>query len=107
MECRIRSMPEPVAGASVRGMRCERSPGPPSIGENPLTSFSPASQLLGAILTLMLCRTDLNIAALIGIVLLIGIVNEMAALLGALPLALRTGVGSELRRPLGSRSLAG
>jgi multidrug efflux pump subunit AcrB len=94
----------------------------------------------------MLCRTDLSIMALIGIILLIGIVKKnaimmvdfaleaerregtrpveaiyqacllrfrpimmttMAALLGALPLALGTGVGSELRRPLGIAIVGG
>ena len=35
------------------------------------------------------------------------IMTTMAAMLGGLPLALGTGVGSELRRPLGSRSSAG
>jgi len=101
---------------------------------------------VGAILSLMLLRTDLSIIALIGIVLLIGIVKKngimmvdfaleaerregkspeeaiyeacllrfrpimmttMAALLGALPLALGTGVGSELRRPLGIAIVGG
>ena len=95
---------------------------------------------VGALLALMLSRTDIDIIAIIGIVLLIGIVKKnaimmidfaleaereqgkspreaifeacllrfrpilmttMAALLGALPLMLGTGVGSELRHPLG------
>src|SRR5262249_23122063 len=95
---------------------------------------------VGALLALLICRTDFNVIALIGIILLIGIVKKnaimmidfavdaernegkppheaiyqacllrfrpimmttMAALLGGLPLALGTGVGSELRRPLG------
>ncbi|HEY6139318.1 MAG TPA: multidrug efflux RND transporter permease subunit, partial [Thermoanaerobaculia bacterium] len=94
---------------------------------------------VGAILALLLCRTDLSVIALIGVILLIGIVKKnaimmidfaleaereqklspeesihqacllrfrpimtttMAALLGALPLALGSGIGSELRRPL-------
>ena len=94
----------------------------------------------------MLCHTDLSIIAMIGIILLIGIVKKnaimmidfaleaernegknsrdaiyeacllrfrpilmttMAALLGALPLALGTGVGSELRRPLGITIIGG
>jgi multidrug efflux pump subunit AcrB len=94
----------------------------------------------------MLFRTDLSVIALIGIVLLIGIVKKnailmidfalaaerqegkssrdaiyqacllrfrpilmttMAALLGALPLALGKGVGSELRRPLGITIVGG
>jgi multidrug efflux pump len=101
---------------------------------------------VGAILALMICRSDLNVIALIGIILLIGIVKKnaimmidfaleaqrkdgkppreaiyqacllrfrpimmttMAALLGGLPLALGTGVGSELRRPLGIAIVGG
>ena len=95
---------------------------------------------VGAVAALMLFRTELSLIAIIGIILLIGIVKKngimmvdfaleaerkdgkgpedaiyqacilrfrpimmttMAALLGALTLALGTGVGSELRRPLG------
>jgi multidrug efflux pump len=95
---------------------------------------------VGAILALVLFRMDLDVIALIGIILLIGIVKKnaimmidfaleaernegkppeeaiyqacllrfrpimmttMAALLGAVPLAFGSGVGSELRRPLG------
>jgi multidrug efflux pump len=101
---------------------------------------------VGALLALMICRTELTVIALIGILLLIGIVKKnaimmidfaleaereqgkspedaiheasllrfrpimmttMAALLGALPLALGTGVGSELRRPLGIAIVGG
>ena len=101
---------------------------------------------LGALLALLLCGTDLSVIALIGIILLIGIVKKnailmidfaleaernegkkpvdaiyqacllrfrpimmttMAALLGGLPLALGTGVGSELRRPLGIAIVGG
>jgi multidrug efflux pump len=101
---------------------------------------------VGAILALMICGQDLNVIALIGIILLIGIVKKnaimmidfaleaqrvegkppreaiyqacllrfrpimmttMAALLGALPLALGTGTGSELRRPLGIAIVGG
>jgi multidrug efflux pump len=101
---------------------------------------------VGAILALMICGQDLNVIALIGIILLIGIVKKnaimmidfaleaqrgegkppreaiyqacllrfrpimmttMAALLGGLPLALGTGVGSELRRPLGIAIVGG
>ena len=97
-------------------------------------------------LALLICRTDLSVIALIGIILLIGIVKKnaimmidfaleaerqegkspqeaiyqacllrfrpimmttMAALFGALPLALGTGVGSELRRPLGIAIVGG
>src|SRR5213078_3824524 len=101
---------------------------------------------VGAILALLLCRMDLSVIALIGIILLIGIVKKnaimmidfaletertkgtppeaaiyeacllrfrpimmttMAALLGALPLALGTGTGGELRRPLGIAIVGG
>ncbi len=101
---------------------------------------------VGALLALMFFRTDLNVIAIIGIVLLIGIVKKngimmidfaleaerregkgpeeaiyqacllrfrpimmttMAALFGALPLALGTGVGSELRHPLGISIVGG
>ncbi len=101
---------------------------------------------VGAILALLLCRMDLSVIALIGIILLIGIVKKnaimmidfaleaertegkgpeeaiyeacllrfrpimmttMAALLGALPLALGTGTGAELRRPLGITIVGG
>jgi multidrug efflux pump len=101
---------------------------------------------VGALLALMVSRNDLSIIAIIGIILLIGIVKKnaimmidfaldaerregkspadaiyqacllrfrpimmttMAALLGALPLALGTGVGSELRRPLGIAIVGG
>ena len=101
---------------------------------------------VGAILALLLFRIDLSVIALIGIILLIGIVKKnaimmidfaleaereggmspeeaiyqacllrfrpimmttMAALLGAVPLALGTGTGSELRRPLGISIIGG
>ena len=101
---------------------------------------------VGALLALLLFRTDFSVIALIGIILLIGIVKKnaimmidfalaaereegkppreaiyqasllrfrpimmttMAALLGALPLALGTGVGSELRHPLGIAIVGG
>ncbi|HKV42174.1 MAG TPA: efflux RND transporter permease subunit, partial [Blastocatellia bacterium] len=101
---------------------------------------------VGAILALLLCRTEMSLIALIGIVLLIGIVKKnaimmidfaleaereggkrpdaaiyeacllrfrpimmttMAALLGGLPLALGTGTGAELRRPLGITIVGG
>jgi len=101
---------------------------------------------IGALLALRLTGTELSMIALIGIILLIGIVKKnailmidfavqaemqegkspeaaiyqacllrfrpilmttMAALLGALPLALGTGVGSELRRPLGIAIVGG
>jgi multidrug efflux pump len=101
---------------------------------------------VGAILALILCGQHLTVIALIGIILLIGIVKKnaimmidfaleaqrvehkppeeaifeacllrfrpimmttMAALLGGIPLALGTGVGSELRRPLGIAIVGG
>jgi multidrug efflux pump len=114
---------------------------------HPITILSTIpSAGVGAVLALMLFRTDLSVIALIGIVLLIGIVKKnailmidfalaaertegkgsrdaiyqacllrfrpilmttMAASLGALPLALGTGVGSELRRPLGITIVGG
>jgi multidrug efflux pump len=101
---------------------------------------------VGALLALIICRQDLSVVAIIGIILLIGIVKKngimivdfaleaerehgksstdaiyeasllrfrpimmttMAALLGGLPLALGTGLGSELRRPLGIAMVGG
>jgi multidrug efflux pump len=114
---------------------------------HPITILSTLpSAGVGAILALMICRTDLSVIALIGIILLIGIVKKnaimmidfaleaqrqggkkaedaiyeacllrfrpimmttMAALLGGLPLALGTGVGHELRQPLGIAIVGG
>jgi multidrug efflux pump len=114
---------------------------------HPITILSTLpSAGVGAVLALFAFRTDLDIIAIIGMVLLIGIVKKnailmidfalaaernegktskdaiyqacllrfrpilmttMAALLSALPLALGTGVGSELRRPLGSTIVGG
>jgi len=101
---------------------------------------------VGALLALLLFKTDFSIIALIGVILLIGIVKKnaimmidfaldaerregkspreaiyeacllrfrpimmttMAALLGAVPLALGTGDGAELRRPLGIAIVGG
>jgi len=101
---------------------------------------------VGALLALLVCGMDLSVIAMIGIILLIGIVKKnaimvidvaldlernhglaprdavhraclqrfrpilmttMAALLGALPLALGTGTGAELRRPLGITVVGG
>jgi len=101
---------------------------------------------VGALLALLICQTDFSVIALIGIILLIGIVKKnaimmidfaldaernegkpaqeaifqacllrfrpimmttMAALFAGLPLALGTGVGSELRRPLGISIVGG
>jgi multidrug efflux pump subunit AcrB len=114
---------------------------------HPITILSTLpSAGVGALLALMICRIDLTVIALIGIILLIGIVKKnaimmidfalaaernhgkpsleaieeacllrfrpimmttMAALLGALPLAVGGGTGSELRRPLGIAIVGG
>jgi multidrug efflux pump len=114
---------------------------------HPLTILSTIpSAGVGALLALLLFKTELSMIALIGIILLIGIVKKnaimmidfaleaerkeekppeeaiyeaclmrfrpimmttMAALLGALPLAVGMGVGSELRRPLGIAIVGG
>jgi multidrug efflux pump len=114
---------------------------------HPITILSTLpSAGVGAILSLMLFHQELSVVALIGIILLIGIVKKngimmvdfalelerkegknseesifqasllrfrpimmttMAALLGGLPLALGTGIGSELRRPLGISMVGG
>jgi multidrug efflux pump len=114
---------------------------------HPITILSTLpSAGVGAILALMLCRMDLDIIGMIGLILLIGIVKKnaiimidlaidtsrqggvtpeaaiyeacllrfrpimmttMAAMLGALPLALGTGAGAELRRPLGVTIVGG
>ena len=114
---------------------------------HPLTIISTLpSAGVGAILALIVFRQDLGVMALIGIILLIGIVKKnaimmidfalvaereegkkpeeaiyqacllrfrpimmttMAALLGAVPLALGSGTGSELRRPLGITIIGG
>jgi len=114
---------------------------------HPITILSTLpSAGVGAVLALMLTGTDLSLIAVIGVILLIGIVKKngimmvdfaiaaernegkkpeeaiyeacllrfrpimmttMAALFGALPLAVGTGVGSELRRPLGIAIVGG
>ena len=114
---------------------------------HPITILSTLpSAGVGALLALLLVGGDLNIIAMIGIILLIGIVKKnailmidfaldvqrdqsrppedaiyqacllrfrpimmttAAALLGALPLALGSGVGAELRRPLGITIVGG
>jgi hydrophobe/amphiphile efflux-1 (HAE1) family protein len=114
---------------------------------HPITIISTLpSAGVGALLALRLCNTAFSVIALIGIILLIGIVKKnailmidfaldaerregkspreaifqacllrfrpitmttAAALLGGLPLALGTGVGSELRRPLGIAIVGG
>ncbi len=114
---------------------------------HPITILSTLpSAGVGALVALLICRTDLSVIALIGIILLIGIVKKnaimmidfaldaqrndgmspqeaiyaacllrfrpimmttLAALLGAVPLAMGTGTGSELRRPLGITIIGG
>ncbi len=114
---------------------------------HPLTIISTLpSAGLGALLSLQMAGMDLSVIALIGVILLIGIVKKngimlvdfalqaererglapseaiyeaclqrfrpilmttLAALLGAVPLALAVGAGSELRRPLGITIIGG
>ena len=114
---------------------------------HPITILSTLpSAGVGAFLSLILFHQDLSVVAIIGIVLLIGIVKKngimmvdfaleaerhhgksstdaiyeacllrfrpimmttMAALLGGLPLAFGSGIGSELRRPLGIAMVGG
>ncbi len=114
---------------------------------HPITILSTIpSAGIGAVLALQLMKMDLSIIAIIGILLLIGIVKKnailmidfavqvereeelppdraiykaallrfrpimmttMAAMFGALPLALGTGAGSELRKPLGITIVGG
>ena len=114
---------------------------------HPITILSTIpSAGVGALLALMLTKTELSMIAVIGLILLVGIVKKnailmvdfavqaemqqgmepveaiheacllrfrpilmttMAALFGALPLALGTGTGSELRRPLGIAIVGG
>ncbi|RON45782.1 multidrug transporter subunit MdtC [Pseudomonas frederiksbergensis] len=114
---------------------------------HPLTILSTLpSAGVGALIALLLTGTELSIIALVGVILLIGIVKKnaimmidfaiterkqqglsakdairraclirfrpimmttLAAILGALPLVLGTGYGSELRRPLGISIIGG
>jgi multidrug efflux pump len=114
---------------------------------HPITILSTLpSAGIGALLALLLCNTEFSIIALIGIILLIGIVKKnaimmidyaitaqrqeglsaqdaiyqacilrfrpimmttMAAILGALPLAIGFGDGAEFRRPLGISIVGG
>ncbi len=114
---------------------------------HPITILSTLpSAGVGALLALMLFRTDFSVMALIGVILLIGIVKKnaimmidfaldaerhrglesrdaifeacllrfrpimmttMAAMLGAIPLAIGSGYGAELRRPLGISIVGG
>jgi multidrug efflux pump len=114
---------------------------------HPITILSTLpSAGVGALMSLMLLHYDLDVIAIIGIILLIGIVKKnaimmidfaleaereeghppreaiyqacllrfrpimmttMAAILGALPLLLGTGTGSELRQPLGLAIVGG
>jgi multidrug efflux pump len=114
---------------------------------HPITILSTLpSAAVGALLSLMVCRIDFSVIALIGIILLIGIVEKnaimmidfaldaerkekkapteaiyqaallrfrpilmttLAALLAGVPLALGSGIGAELRRPLGIAIVGG
>jgi multidrug efflux pump subunit AcrB len=114
---------------------------------HPLTILSTLpSAGVGAVFALLLFKVDLSVIAMIGIILLIGIVNKnaimmidfalvaereqglspeeaifracmlrfrpilmttMAALLGGIPMAIGSGTGSELRRPLGITIIGG
>jgi len=114
---------------------------------HPITILSTLpSAGVGALLALMICHNDFSVIALIGIILLIGIVKKnaimmidfaldaerregkepreaiyqacllrlrpilmttMAALLAGVPLAFGSGVGSELRKPLGISMIGG
>ena len=82
---------------------------------HPITILSTLpSAGVGALLALKLTNTDLSVIALIGIILLIGIVKKnaimmttMAAMFGGLPMALGFGNGAELRRPLGITIVGG
>ncbi len=114
---------------------------------HPITILSTLpSAGIGALLALMISGNDLSVIAIIGIILLIGIVKKnaimmidfalvaerdegktpreaiyqacllrfrpiimttMAALLGAIPLMFATGIGSELRKPLGITLVGG
>ena len=114
---------------------------------HPITILSTLpSAGVGALLALMLCNIEFSIIALIGVILLIGIVKKnaimmidfaleaereqgmssfeairqacllrfrpimmttAAALFGGVPLAFGTGIGSELRRPLGISIVGG
>jgi multidrug efflux pump len=114
---------------------------------HPITILSTLpSASVGAILALLLTKSELDVMSIIGIILLIGIVKKnaimmidfalnaervegkntrdsifeasilrfrpilmttMAALFGAVPLAIGTGMGSELRRPLGISIIGG
>ena len=114
---------------------------------HPITIISTLpSAGVGALVAMLICGTDLSMIALIGIILLIGIVKKnaimmidfaleaerneglppeqsiyqacllrfrpimmttFAALFGALPLALQTGTGSELRKPMGIAIVGG
>ena len=114
---------------------------------HPITILSTLpSAGVGALLSLILFKQNLSVVAIIGIILLIGIVKKngimmvdfalegerqrglssteaiyeasllrfrpimmttMAALLGGIPLAFGTGIGSELRRPLGIAMVGG
>ena len=68
----------------------------------------------GALVTLWLFGHDLNMYALVGIVMLVGIVKKnaimmttAAALMGSLPIALGLGAGGQARQPLGLAVVGG
>jgi len=141
----LSSLASGCSGASDEG-----SPGPNGSAGSGQAGAAGASTLpsagAGALLVLLLLHIELSVVALIGIILLIGIVKKngimmvdfaiqaereqglsphdairqacllrfrpimmttMAALLGALPLALGRGTGSELRQPLGYTMVGG
>jgi hydrophobic/amphiphilic exporter-1 (mainly G- bacteria), HAE1 family len=75
---------------------------------------------IGAMLILMLFNTELSVIAMIGIVMLVGILKNnaimmvdfalmttFAAIFGTLPIAIGTGAGAELRQPLGIAVVGG
>src|SRR5215467_10952115 len=80
---------------------------------HPLTIISTLpSAGVGALVAMVLFKSDLDIIGMIGIILLIGIVKKnaimmMCALLGAMPMALGLGAGAELRKPLGVAIVGG
>jgi len=82
---------------------------------HPITILSSLpSAGVGALVMLMVFGYDLSVIAIIGVILLIGIVKKnaimmttFAALFGGLPIALGYGAGSELRRPLGIAIVGG
>ena len=82
---------------------------------HPLTILSTLpSAGIGALLALRACGMEFSVIALIGVLLLCGIVKKnaimmttAAAILGAVPLALGQGDGAEIRQPLGITIVGG